>query len=224
MPTPHPPALSRRSLLLLSLMAPAGLLVIAGIIALLQYRQFRGMVSPEPVVSESVPTTGDSARLAALGGLLRRFPAGEGPDTLSLSLSDLTLLAAASPAVIRDGLRIRLVAHDSLLAMETSRPVDSLQGRAAGFFKRIAPVPDGWLNARVEGLPEWKKGALTLDPERGYLNGTKVPRTALTKRGGLTPRDFLAPEQLPAYERFLEALDTVWYDGKSVLLIRNRGR
>ncbi len=224
MRAPSPQPLSRRSLLLLSLMAPAGLLIIAGIIGLLQYRQFRGMVAPEPAIAESVPTAADSARLAALEGLFRGFPEGRGPDTLSLALEDLTLLANASPAVARDGLRIRFAARESLLVMESSRPVDSLQGRVSGLFKRIAPVPDGWLNARVEGLPEWKKGSLALDPQRGYLNETRVPRTSLTKRGGLSPRDYLAPEHLPDYERLLGALDTVTYRDGKILLIRKGTR
>jgi hypothetical protein len=216
------PALSRRSFVLFALLAPAGLLVIAGIIALLQYRQFRSMVSPQAAVMAPAWTAADSARHESLLAVLKAFSGDAGPDTLSLSPEDLTLLAASSPAANSKGFRIRILAKDSLLASESSRPVDSLEGGAAAVFKRLSPVENGWLNARVEGLPQWKDGALALDPARGYLNGVKVPRTALAKRGGLSPRDFLAPEQLPAYQAFLEVLDTVVYvDGRVVLIRKN---
>jgi hypothetical protein len=217
---PPPPAFSRRAFVLFLLLAPACFLVVIGIVAALQYRQFRLLVSPRPAVEALAMTASDSARHDALTAALSAFAAGTGPDTVVLSPSDLTLLASASPMASLQGIRIRILGGDSLLASESSRRVEALQGHLAGLFKRFSPVKDGWLNARIEGTPDWRDGILSLTPDRGFLNGVKVPRTALEKHGGLSPRDFLAPEQLPAYKDFLTALDTVTYEDGKILVIR----
>jgi hypothetical protein len=217
---PPPPEVSRRALILFALLAPACLLAVAGIVGVLQYRQFQALVSPQAAFPAPAWTQSDSARQEALKVSLVDFSEGRGPDTVPLSPADLTLLAATTPAVTGQGIRLRIVGEDSLLVSESSRQVDALQGRLSGVFKLISPVKDGWLNARVEGLPDWTVGVLSLVPERGFLNGAKVPRAALTKRGGLSPEDYLSPGQLPAYAAFLAALDTVRYEGGNILVIR----
>lgn len=217
---PPPPAFSRRAFILFLLLAPACFVVVIGIVAVLQYRQFRLFVSPRPAVEALAMTASDSARHEALTTSLSAFAAGTGPDTVTLSPSDLTLLASASPVASLQGIHIRILGGDSLLVSESSRRVDALQGHLAGLFKRFSPVKDGWLNARIEGTPDWHDGVLALAPDRGFLNGVKVPHTALEKHGGLSPSDFLAPEQLPAYKTFLAALDTATYSNGTVRIVR----
>jgi hypothetical protein len=219
---PQPPPISRRAFLLFALLAPASFLAVIAIILVLQYRQFQTLVSPQAAIEAPVWSAGDSARHEALKASLLAFGSGEGPDTLFLSPADLTLLASGSSVAISQGLRFRIVGEDSLLASESARRLDALRGRFAGLFNRMSPIKDGWLNARVEGTPELKNGALTLAVERGFLNGAKVPRAALEKHGGLSPRDFLTPEQLPAYTAFLAALDTVSYGHDTLRVIRKK--
>lgn len=224
-PTP-PPVFSRRSFLFFILLAPACLAAVGGIVGVLQYKQYRAMVSPEALVPAFAATEGDLSRVDSLTAAFAAFSRGEGPDTLRLFPRDLTLLASsgaagsAVAAIHEQGFRFRFTPGDSLLVVESSRGVDALSGRLAWLFKRFAPVEDGWLNARMEGRPEWKSGVLSFAPERGLLNETKVPRAALTKRGGLSPKDFLDPRFEPEYAAFLAALDTVAYEDGEVLIVR----
>ena len=112
------------------------------------------------------------------------------------------------------------VDEEPLLVVESSRPLNALNGRIARVFQRIAPVQDGWLNARMEGLPELKAGQLAFAPERGFMNEAKVPRAAMTKRGGMSPKDFLEPAALPRYAALIAVLDTVYWNGAAVVLVR----
>ena len=243
---PDPPVFSRRSFLFFIVLAPACLLAVAAIVLTLQYKQFRTMVSPASAVEEFVPTEADVLRLAALENAFAVFASSAPPldsatasgtasasaadttgstgyaDSLRLSPHDLTLLAAASPVARGQGLRFRFADGDSLITVESARRVDALQGRVAWVFRRITPIADGWLNARMEGLPVWKARALSFEPEKGYLNGAKVPRAALSKRGGLSPKDFLDPRHEPAYTAFLAAIDTVVYVDGNVVIVRRK--
>ena len=60
----------------------------------------------------------------------------------------------------------------------------------ARVFRKMAGN-GGYLNASVEGIPKLDAGRLELELERAFLNGQKVPRAALAKRGGMSPEDFL---------------------------------
>jgi hypothetical protein len=215
-----PPVFSRRSFIFFILLAPACLLAVVAIVVTLQYKQFQAMVSPAPVVEESGPTTESRQRLDNLQSSLSSFSNRRGPDTLRLSAHDLTVLTAASPVLQRERIRFRFTVADSLLVAESSQRVEAMSGRFAWIFKRIAPAGDGWLNARMEGLPEWKAGALGFAPERSFLNGAKVPRAAMSKRGGMSPKDFLDPSAEPQYNAFITAIDTVLWDGRNVELVR----
>jgi hypothetical protein len=225
-----PPVFSRRSFLFFILLAPACLLAVAAIVVTLQYKQFQALVSDAAVVEEFAWTEGSRQRLDALLGTLTSPPSSSsssspdssGRDTVRLAAADLTLLAAASPVLAREGIRFRFTGSDSQLVAESSQRVEALSGRFAWIFKRITPVPDGWLNARMEGLPEWKTSALGFAPERSFLNGAKVPRAAMSKRGGLSPKDFIDPAHEPEYTALVATIDTVLYEGGETLLIRKR--
>ncbi len=93
-----------------------------------------------------------------------------------------------------------------------------MQGKFAGIFKNIAK--SGYLNARLEGEPEWKDGRLEFSPDSGFLNGHKVVAVALQKRGGMSPRDFLT--DTAAYGEFTRALGEVKVADGKILLIRKR--
>jgi hypothetical protein len=226
-PVPSQPELSRRAFILFALLAPSCLLAVAGIVLALQYRQFQALVSPQPLVQRPYQPSGviqatPAVRAYTRGMLvqLMAFPKAEGSDTIALSANDLTWLSEVSPLAARRRIFLEIRAGDSLLVLESSQPLDALQGRFAGLFKRLSPVKDGWLNARVEGVPEWKNGTLSLAIERGFLNGVKVPRAALEKRAGFSPKDFLLPEHYPDYKHLLDALDTVLYKQDEILLVR----
>lgn len=225
-PRGTPPASSRRAFLFFLLVAPAGLLAILAIMAALQYKQFQTMVSPAAAVEEFAWTEESRQGLDAILASIRAFSGNDTPktgsDTLRLSSSDLSLLASASPVLARDRIRFRVTATDSLLVLESSQPVDALTGRAAWIFKRVSPIRNGWLNARVEGLPEWKAGSLALALDRGFLNGAKVPRTALTKRAGMNARDFLDTSATVPYNALLAALDTAYLRAGAVVLVRSK--
>ncbi len=224
-----PPVFSRRSFLFFIVLAPACLLAVVAIVMTLQYRQFRSLVSPVSTVS---PMTASPETRVAAHAMLRAldaFTAGEGSDSLALAPDDLNALVALSPVLEREAMRFRFsIAPASsprdetgpLLAVESSRPLNALNGRLAWIFQRITPVQEGWLNARLEGLPELKSRQIGFAPERGFMNGARVPRAAITKRGGMSPKDFLEPGAMPRYEAMLAVLDTVYWDGRAAILVR----
>jgi hypothetical protein len=216
-----PPVFSRRSFLFFILLAPACVLAVAAIILTLQYKQYRLLVSPAPAVEAFAPTPATALRADSLLAETRAFVAATAADTLEFTPDDLNALAAVSPVLARQEIRVRLVGSDSLLTVESARRVNALTGRVAWIFKRIAPIPDGWLNARVEGLPELASRQLTLAPERGFLGGSKVPRAAITKRAGLSPKDFIDPQYEAEYAAFVAAVDTVFWNGRAVVLVRS---
>lgn len=222
-----PPVFSRRSFLFFVLLAPLCFAAVGGIILTLQYKQFQAMVAPSTTVEEFVPTAESHQRLDSLLASIKSFSgiavgSTAAPDTLRLSPADLTVLAAASPVTAAEHIRFRFAAKDSLLIAESSQRVAALNGRFAWIFKKISKTPDGWLNARLEGLPELKDGprALDFDVQHGFLNNGRVPRAALMKRGGLSPKDFLDPRFAPEYQAFLDAIDTVYFDVDKVVLVR----
>jgi hypothetical protein len=219
-----PPVFSRRSFIFFILLAPACILAVAGIVLTLQYKQFQTLVAASSTVE--APSDDPASRLKAdsLLALVAAFSAQEGPDTLRLSPGDLNLLAAASPVLKLEEIRFHfsdtVKAGDSLLVVTSSRRLEALNGRFAWIFKRIAPIQNGWLNATMEGYPEWKSGVLSFAPERGYMNGAKVPKAAMVKRGGMSPKDFLDTSAAPAYRALLGAIDTVLWNGRAVALVR----
>jgi hypothetical protein len=219
-----PPVFSKRSFLFFILLAPASFAAVAAIVLTLQYKQFQAMVAPATTVAEFVPTSESRQRLDGLRASIQAFSDTlESPvDTLRLSPDDLTVLAAASPVTAREHIRFRFAAKKGLLVAESSQRVSALNGRFAWIFKRISKTPEGWLNARLEGLPELKRAPLALDfaVENGFLNDGRVPRAALIKRGGLSPKDFLDPVFAPEYYAFLNAIDTVYFDVDAVVLVR----
>lgn len=228
-----PPVFSRRSFIFFIILAPACLLTVAAIVLTLQYRQFRSMVAPDSAVPPMVSTPESFQGSATILQALASFTAGEGTDSLAVTPQDLNDLVTIAPALERENMRFRFsVAPASasgnddrtLLAVESSRPLNALNGRLAWIFQRITPVQEGWLNARLEGLPELKSRQLAFAPERGFMNDARVPKAAITKRGGMSPRDFLEPEAFPRYDSLLAVLDTVLWTGDAVVLVRRIAR
>ena len=214
------PVFSRRSFLFFIVLAPACLAAVAGIVITLQVKQYRLLVAESPVVEEFSATDG-SALVQRLLERFADFSAGRGSDTLRLTTADLSALVAASSATA-EGIRFRFTATDSHLVVESTRRVEELEGRLAWLFKRIAPIPDGWLNARMVGVPELKGRELGFAVTRGFLNDSKVPRAALTKRGGLSPKDFLHPRYEPEYTAFVGALASAAWNGTEIVFVRKQ--
>jgi hypothetical protein len=217
-----PPVFSRRTFFFFILLAPVSFLALAGILLTLQYKQFQALLSPAPQVREWAWTEENRRSLDSLRAAITNFSSASGPDTLRFSPADITLLGSASPVLQRRRILFRATSHDSLLFVETTQPVDALEGRLAWVFKRIAPPGDRWLNARLEGLPEWKAGVLGLALQSGYLNGDKMPRAALTKRAGMSVRDFLDASAAAPYNAFLASIDTVYLAQGDVMVVRTR--
>lgn len=225
-----PPVFSRRSFLFFIVLAPACLLAVAAIVLTLQYRQFQTLVSPDSTVEPPPPLSAGLEAAAPVLAAISRFTEGTGSDTLALSPDDLNRLAGASTVLRRERIRFRFSAGltttpnpeaaESLLVVESSRTVDDLKGKVAWVFKRLSPIADGWLNARMEGLVELKNNQLAFAPERGFMNQTKVPKAAMTKRGGMSPRDFIEASEAPRYAAFIAALDTAYWNGHVVVLVR----
>lgn len=225
-----PPVFSRRSFLFFIILAPACILAVATIVLTLQYRQFRALVAPVSTVEPPPPLPESREAANLILAAIAQFSDGLGSDTLKLSPDDLNRLTAASPVLRREQIRFRFSAGltttpnseaaESLLVVESSRTVADLEGKAAWVFKRISPIADGWLNARMEGLVELKKNELAFAPERGFMNATKVPKAAMTKRGGMSPRDFLEAAEASRYAALIAALDTAYWDGRAVVLVR----
>jgi|SRR5690606_9946289 len=224
-----PPVFSRRSFLVFLVLAPACLLAVAAIVMTLQYRQFRTLVAPESAVAAKEPPP-ESHHLAqdVLTGLAA-FRQGAGPDTVVIPPEALNALVLNSPVLKREKIRfhfsvtpanVKDSAEGTLLSVESSRPLNALNGRLAWIFQKIAPMENGWLNARLEGLPELKNRQLSLAPERGFMNDARVPKAAITKRGGMSPKDFLEPSAVPPYDSLVSVLDTVYWDGTAVVLVR----
>lgn len=224
-----PPVFSRRSFLFFLVLAPACLLVVAAIVITLQYRQFRTLVAPESAVAAAEPTP-DSRLLADdVLASLAAFRQGEGPDSLAVPPEALNALVLNSPVLKRENIRfhfavtpanVRDSTEGTLLSVESARPLGALNGRLAWIFQKITPIEDGWLNARLDGLPELKSRQLSFTPERGFMNEARVPKAAITKRGGMSPKDFLEPAALPQYDSLVSVLDTVYWDGTAVILVR----
>lgn len=216
-----PGEFSRRSFFLFILMAPAGLAIIIAIILVTQYRQFKASVSPIPEVSEFMWDASSQSRLDSVVINLREFSANDSAkksDSLWLNAEDLNLLMASSPVIASQGIHFHADIKDDQITLRSTQAVQAMQGKFAGIFKKIAK--SGYLNARLEGEPEWKDGRLEFSPDSGFLNGQKVVAVALQKRGGMSPRDFLT--DTVAYAEFIAALGDVKATDGKILLIRKR--
>ncbi len=230
-----PSVFSKRSFIFFILLAPACVLAVVAIVLTLQYKQFQAMVAPATTVAEFAWTPESRQRLETLLASIRSFSetatdtaSKADADTLRFTPDDLTVLVASSHVTASEHMRFRFGStvtrnKDTLLTVESSQPVTALNGKFAWIFKRIAQMKDGWLNARMEGLPEVKAGpprALDFTVENGFLNNGRVPRAALMKRAGLSPKDFLDPQLAPEYAAFVNAIDTAYFHTDAVYLVR----
>jgi hypothetical protein len=215
--TPPPQEFSRKSFFLFLVLAPACFLVIAAIVVLVQYRQFKGMVSTDPEIRMPALESALQGRVASLRASFEAFASGNSsPDSLWLSAEDLNALLAASPVARAQDLRFRVEVVADTVVVRSTQPVQAMQGRAAWAFRKIAP--DGYLNARIEGLPQFEKNHLALSASRGFINGQRVPRASLTRRGGMSPPDFLESQEL--YAKLLGVLGEVKLEQGKILLVR----
>jgi hypothetical protein len=211
---------TRRSFLFFLFIAPAAVLTLVTIILATQYRQLQAVVSSRQVVTPFEWDAAGGARLNTVLGSLQAFSTRTGSDTLRLPAPDLNLLAAASPVVLRQHLYFHITAADSFLIVESTQSIEDQHRMLSWIFKKVIPVQFQYLNARLEGLPQWKEQRLEFVPDQGFLNGAKVPRAALSKRPGMSPRDFLADAAMPEYLQFQSMLDTVFYADSAVVLVR----
>ncbi len=222
-PPPDPAAVSRRTFILFLCMAPASVLCIVAIILVSQYKEFRAIVAPEPNVPPLLWTAPQQMRLQRvaerLGDFASEVPAQKS-DSLWLDDSDLDVLVASSPISKSSGLRYRVEAGDSNLAVSTTQPVRDLQGKVAWIFRRIAK-DQGYFNARVEGILDLSPQEVKLAPQVGFMNGQRFPISLLEKRGGFSVSDY-APPGNPVYARLLQVLTQVKVVRGRVLLVRGR--
>lgn len=211
---------TRRSFLLFLFLAPAAVLTLVAIILATQYKQLQSVVSSRQAVTPFAWDDAGRAHLNMLSSDFTQFASGTGPDTLRLSPSDLTVLAAASPVAQRQRIRFRITANDSELVVETTQSIEDQHRKLSWIFQKIVPTEFQYLNARLEGLPQWKDGKLEFSPERGFLNGAKVPRAALSKRPGMSPNDFVEGEGQATYHQLVGKLDTAYFAEGVVRLVR----
>jgi hypothetical protein len=241
------PVFTRRGFLLFVFVAPTAILVLLTILVVAQYRQLQRVVSSHEAVPAFAWDAASEARKDSLLSALDAFaaPAGDtahltagdtnslaappplpGPDSLLLSDRDLTILASASPAARAQKLHMRVTSRASrdglLLFIETTQSIEDQNRRFSWVFKKLIPHEYRFLNAGLEGVPEWKHGRLTFLPQRGFMNGGKVSRKAIAKRAELSPKAYLDSAHVPAYERLLARVDTVVLVPGGVALVRAR--
>jgi len=213
---------SRRSFFLFLLLVPVGIFVILAALLVVEFKQFRAMVSPttadvpEFAWSDSAHARVDSVE-ADLHAFVDRDTSRVKSDSLWISGGDLTLLLGSSNIALSHGIRVHVTTTDSLIIVQSTQPVQALQGQLAWVFKKIAP--SGYLNARIEGYPILKDGKLTFFPVRGFLNGHKIPTTTWTKQGGFSAASFIGHQDF--YNAFLRAVGDIQVTPKGMLLLRN---
>jgi len=211
---------TRRSFLLFLFVAPACVLTLLAIILATQYKQLQSVVSSRQAVAPFEWNDAGRARLGEVTASIRRFTEGSGPDTLRLPASDLNLLIVASPVTQKQRIHFRITANDSLLIVESTQSIEDQHRRLSWIFQKIVPLEFQYLNARLVGGTDWTQGKLAFVPDTGYLNGAKVPRAALVKRPGMSPRDFVDDAGMPMYSELLNRLDTAYFEAKGVTLVR----
>ncbi len=215
---------SRRSFFLYLTIVPAGVFVILATLLIVQFKQFRALVSPATAdVPEFVWSDSARARLDSVETDLRAFSSGNTTarlktDSLWMSAEDVNLLLASSSIAVSHGIRVHVSIEDTLVILQTTQPVQALQGQLAWIFKKLAS--SGYLNARIEGYPQLKNGRLTFFPENGFLNGRKLPTTAWTKQGGLSLESFTDHHE--SYDALVRALAGIKATQGKILLVRNR--
>ena len=217
------PVFNRRSFLFFLFTAPLAILVLIALVVAAQYKQLHSIVSDHPAVTAFEWNPAGQTRLDSVLASLRDFSSGAGKDTLRLPASDLNLLAAASPVLRQQKLYFRITSTDSQLIVESTQSIKDQHRRFSWIFQKVIPPQFQYLNARLEGLPSLKDGRLDFVPERGFLNGSKAPSVSLTKRNGMSPRDFVDSTGLPAYNALVTVLDTVFFSTGDVVLVRATG-
>lgn len=195
------------------LFVPAFLLLMALLLAIMQYKQLKILVAPEPAAIVPVPES--PAAQDSLAGLLRGFFAAPGADTLALSSADLNHLIRASRTIRELGWKYHLEFEDTLLLARTSLPAQEMTG-PAGKLIRLMRIK-GYLNSEVRIRPKLQPGKLILDPVSAVMNGQAAPPTALTKQGELNPRDWV--EDKDGFDKAVNRLESARIrDGKLILV------
>lgn len=203
----------KTSFLIYLLFVPAFLLLMVLLLAVMQYKQLKILVSPEPVRSATVPES--RAAEDSLVSLVRAFFAAPGADTLALTSADLNHLIRTSKTIRELGWNYHLEFEDTLLLARTSLPAQEMTG-PAGKLIRLMRIK-GYLNSEVRIRPKLQPGKLILDPVSAVMNGQAAPPTALTKQGELNPRDWV--EDKEGFDKAVGRLETVRIrDGKLILM------
>jgi len=204
----------KTSFLLYLLFVPAFLLLMALLLAVMQYKQLKILVAPKPAAIVPVPES--QAAQDSLVGLLRGFFAAPGADTLALSSADLNHLIRASRTIRDLGWKYHLELEDTLLLARTSLPAREMTG-PAGKLIRLMRI-QGYLNSEVRIRPKLQPGKLILDPVSAVMNGQAAPPTALTKQGELNPRDWV--EDKDGFDKAVDRLESVRIREGKLLLAR----
>lgn len=205
----------KSSFLIYLLFVPAFLLLMFLLLLIMQYKQLKILVAPEPLRIDHAPES-----RAAEDSLVRRvrdFFAAPGADTLALTATDLNHLARASGTLRALGWKYHLVFEDTLALARTSVPAAEMTG-PAGKLIRLMRVK-GYLNSEVRMRPKFLPGGkLVIDPVSAVMNGEAAPPTALTKQGELDPREWV--EDKAAYDRALSRLESARIRDGRLLLAR----
>ena len=204
----------KTSFLIYLLFVPAFLLLMVLLLLIMQYKQLKILVAPEPTAYVPVPES--SAAQDSLVDLLKSFFAAPGADTLALSSTDLNHLIRASRTIRDLGWDYHLELEDTLLLARTSLPAQEMTG-PAGKLIRLMRIK-GYLNSEVRIRPKLQPGKLILDPVSAVMNGQAAPPTALTKQGELNPRDWV--EDKDGFDKAVARLDTVRIRDGKLLLVR----
>lgn len=204
----------KSSFLLYLLFVPVFLGLILILLAIMQWKQLRMLVAPEPVVAPRAEAS--RAVEDSLQALLQAFLVAPGKDTLDLGAEELNHLARASKTLKDLGWTYHMQFEDTLAVIRTSVPAQEMKGPAS-FLIKLFRIK-GYLNSEVHAYPRLEGEKLTIVPVRAMMNKEAAPATALTRRGEINPRDWVS--DTAAYDRALERLTDVRIRRGRLLLVR----
>ena len=199
------------------LFLPAFFLLILAMLVGMQYKQLKAVVSP---VRRELPVLVKSpeAESLVLGKIREFFALAASGDTLALSAEELNHWIRTSASLEKLDYNYYLELQDTLLVASNSLPVASLRGGLALLVKAMGV--NGYLNSEMRGYPSLKNGAVELVPVSASMNGRPAPASALSSKGNVNPREWVADTLF--YDQALSRLSDVKVQGGTLLLIKRR--
>jgi hypothetical protein len=217
------PVIAKGPFLLFLLMMPAFILVIAGLLVAMQYKQLHAFVSEKPMEMATVPVSPEAQAqvLAKVRGFIAAAAASPatataGSDTLVLTALEINHLSRTSKVLIDQHLDYKLDLSDTLLVARNSLSVSTLRG-GLGTLAALLRVK-GFLNSEMKAYPEFREGKITMIPVAAVMNGMPAPASVLNQKGPIDVRDWVTDKAF--YDQALGNLAEVKVNQARLLLIR----